>query len=899
MGLGSNNPAGGSSSSVLSADLIRGGTSEIDGDQLDVDFTPSNYTPALVTNISTHLDHLASHLKGIDDELATISGAHLAAADLIEGGSDPIDADQLSITWTPSNYTPADTPAEAGSATQLTAHLYGLDQALAGKASTTHASAHQNGGADEISVEGLSGALADAQTPTAHASTHITSGSDEIDGDQLDIDWNPANYTPTTDPTEVDNADHLTAHLAGIDAALANAGLTAADLIDGGSDPLDGDQIEITWTPSNYTRTTTPSEASAADQLTAHLAGIDGTLARTTVNTSTGDYLEAQMSGDQAALSAGTVIDVDTLIGSRGDLAVDGDGIMTGFKAGRTYLLIGTLAVTGTGTAATFRFFDRTANAQIGNQTVTSAAQDVAGTESSGQTVISSYAPTVDSSVDLRVAAVTGSPTADQSGGTRVVVMEVGPVVREMGGGLEYMDTIRVTSAVASVTFSSAGDGDVKRALDGNVDGEYVMVFRAATSAAATLNIRPNGATTNQESIRVTHQSSSERFATMAFEKTGEAPDIVMGQLYLDARTTIAGVAQRRLYRSYSCNFDDSAGDSFGRGFWGSWNETSTNITSIVVAPSTGNISAGSEFVLFRRSRHTVRADSADSYERHTTQTIGQGASTTTINVGDATYGGSLVGVSVLTDSAVTAGTVTINVKVNTVTKLSCVLDTTNTLANRNAVALGTYAVVAGDQIDLEIVADGDYTNAAAGNADVMVNATLTNEGLFIQPANGVVAETILAANAATISVGGLDGDAHGEYIVDYHLLLAASNTHTITVQPNAAATNLVGTYSADFNASPTAVTTWQIAAPAAHTSREVIGRIKMQAARTSGAAGTAVRRTILANTAAVYTDSPYGNHYNFAGALTNAGANLTSLDFVNDQASGFLTGSRVTVRKA
>jgi hypothetical protein len=43
-----------------------------------------------------------------------------------------------------------------------------------------HAASHQNGGADEISVAGLSGLLADDQTPTAHATDHQNGGSDEI-----------------------------------------------------------------------------------------------------------------------------------------------------------------------------------------------------------------------------------------------------------------------------------------------------------------------------------------------------------------------------------------------------------------------------------------------------------------------------------------------------------------------------------------------------------------------------------------------------------------------------------------------------------------------------------------------------------------------------------------------
>lgn len=50
-----------------------------------------------------------------------------------------------------------------------------------------------------------------------HASTHISGASDEIDGDQLDIDYSPTNYTQDTSPAEVSSTDHLTAHLAGID----------------------------------------------------------------------------------------------------------------------------------------------------------------------------------------------------------------------------------------------------------------------------------------------------------------------------------------------------------------------------------------------------------------------------------------------------------------------------------------------------------------------------------------------------------------------------------------------------------------------------------------------------------------------------------------------------------
>jgi hypothetical protein len=43
-----------------------------------------------------------------------------------------------------------------------------------------HAASHENGGGDEISVAGLSGVLADPQTPTAHAASHSAGSSDPI-----------------------------------------------------------------------------------------------------------------------------------------------------------------------------------------------------------------------------------------------------------------------------------------------------------------------------------------------------------------------------------------------------------------------------------------------------------------------------------------------------------------------------------------------------------------------------------------------------------------------------------------------------------------------------------------------------------------------------------------------
>lgn len=56
-----------------------------------------------------------------------------------------------------------------------------------------------------------------------HAGTHLLGGLDEIDGDHLDIDYTPFNYTPTIGVIGT-NVDHLAAHLRGLDVAVASAG---------------------------------------------------------------------------------------------------------------------------------------------------------------------------------------------------------------------------------------------------------------------------------------------------------------------------------------------------------------------------------------------------------------------------------------------------------------------------------------------------------------------------------------------------------------------------------------------------------------------------------------------------------------------------------------------------
>ena len=88
----------------------------------------------------------------------------------------------------------------------------------------------------------------------------ISGGAAEIDGDKLDIDYSPTNYTPDTTPAVVDNASELSAHLAGIDNAISGisteniaqemhtiaAGEVTAGYFSLGSAPVNAQSVRMT-----------------------------------------------------------------------------------------------------------------------------------------------------------------------------------------------------------------------------------------------------------------------------------------------------------------------------------------------------------------------------------------------------------------------------------------------------------------------------------------------------------------------------------------------------------------------------------------------------------------------------------------------------------------------------
>ncbi len=89
----------------------------------------------------------------------------------------------------------------------------------------------------------------------AHAGDHISGGSAELDGDKIDIDWSPAYYTPASTPTEVDAIVQLSAHLYGLDQAVKPSSQDARGTIEIAThaEAQIGSETGMAITPSSLT----------------------------------------------------------------------------------------------------------------------------------------------------------------------------------------------------------------------------------------------------------------------------------------------------------------------------------------------------------------------------------------------------------------------------------------------------------------------------------------------------------------------------------------------------------------------------------------------------------------------------------------------------------------------
>jgi len=152
------------------------------------------------------------------------------------------------------------------------------------------------GGGTTISVDPHNGIAVDANGVAVAPAQLIKDGNAEIDGDQLDIDFTPANYTPDSGPAEVTDVDHLSAHLKGIDDAISAAGGTPRQ------ESITTENITGTDTAISDTINNTPSAAIAVKLFLNGILQVQGAGADYSLSGTTITWLA----------STGTAVDMDT-----------------------------------------------------------------------------------------------------------------------------------------------------------------------------------------------------------------------------------------------------------------------------------------------------------------------------------------------------------------------------------------------------------------------------------------------------------------------------------------------------------------------------------------------------------------------------------------------------------
>jgi hypothetical protein len=115
-----------------------------------------------------------------------------------------------------------------------------------------------------------------------------------------------------------------------------------------------------------------------------------------------------------------------------------------------------------------------------------------------------------------------------------------------------------------------------------------------------------------------------------------------------------------------------------------------------------------------------------DSYERSAEFSVAPGSTTVEAVIGRVIFPGSVIGLSADLTEARTAGTVTVNLKINAATTLSVVLDGTNPTSLQTTAAVGVHTISTDDAVTVEVITAG-YDNAGSIASGVTVNFTLSS----------------------------------------------------------------------------------------------------------------------------------------------------------------------------
>lgn len=163
-------------------------------------------------------------------------------------------------------------------------------------------------------------------------------------------------------------------------------------------------------------------------------------------------------------------------------------------------------------------------------------------------------------------------------------------------GGLVLVEKKTITASAQDYTFSS---------LDGDTHGLYLLICSIQHGNAGTslFDIRPNAATTNLIGTRYYSTGSGVANTTLTTLNIGFAvgtTEELFSRTLIYARKVANSVARNRYFITEFNRF--ASGGNLDTGFIaGRWNETATNLTSLVVrGDQTTSLGNGSELFLYR-----------------------------------------------------------------------------------------------------------------------------------------------------------------------------------------------------------------------------------------------------------------------------------------------------------
>lgn len=157
--------------------------------------------------------------------------------------------------------------------------------------------------------------------------------------------------------------------------------------------------------------------------------------------------------------------------------------------------------------------------------------------------------------------------------------------------GTEILELIesQIVSDVPSVAFEN---------LDGDSDLKYLLIIKDFKQSANNyLQLLPNNLSTNQKSIAYSLRYNGQGVIAVSYLRIGTMGDSTNNsafiKVYIHAETGKIRFIEKICYVYGTTATMPTREDGVGQ-----WNETSTNITSIVLTPSSGNITGS--FYLYR-----------------------------------------------------------------------------------------------------------------------------------------------------------------------------------------------------------------------------------------------------------------------------------------------------------